>query len=267
MSNTSKNSRANQNAVNMVKHGITYNTEKEDIRYPEYGRGVQEMLQYAKNIEDPFKRQKTVDTIVGMMQMLAPAPANRNMDDYREKLWNHAFAIGNYELEVNPPANIIIRRPEERPKADPVDYPQSPTRFRHYGASIQNLIQKAIEMPDGPKKEGFVEVIASYMKLAYKTWNKEHYVSDDIVKDDLEMLSDGQLSLHEGHSSLDGLAAHAGKIEKIRSTNNKNNRGGRNRKGSGGNLGSNRGGGGGGGSRNRKGGGGGNSGGFRNRKK
>ena len=63
-------------------------------------------------------------------------------------------------------------------------------------------------MPDGPKKEGFVEVIGAYMKLAYKTWNREHYVSDDIVKEDLEILSDGKLALHEGHSSLDVLAAH-----------------------------------------------------------
>lgn len=47
-----------------------------------------------------------------------------------------------------------------------------------------------------------MEVIASYMKLAYKTWNREHYVSDDVVKDDLEILSEGQLELHEGHTRL-----------------------------------------------------------------
>lgn len=82
-------------------------------------------------------------------------------------------------------------------------------RFRHYGASVQKLIEKAIEMPEGPKKEGLVEVIASYMKLAYKTWNKEHYVSDDIVKEDLIHLSNGKLELHEGHSSLDTLSMYA----------------------------------------------------------
>ena len=93
-------------------------------------------------------------------------------------------------------------------------------------------------MPDGPKKEGFVEVIASYMKLAYKTWNREHYVSDDIVKEDLEILSDGQLALHEGHDSLDKLAAGAGKHDKDRRQQNQRGRngkqqqsgGGRNRK-------------------------------------
>jgi hypothetical protein len=146
------------------------------------------------------------------------------MDDYREKLWTHVFEIANYELDVTPPPGIIIRRAEERAKAAPLGYPASATRYRHYGNSIQALIKKAIEMPEGSKKEGFVEVIASYMKLAYKTWNKEHYVSDDIVKEDLENLSDGQLALHEGHDSLDKLAAGAGKHDKDRTRSNNNQR-------------------------------------------
>lgn len=267
----------------LMKHDITYNTEKEDIRYPEYGRSIQEMIQYAKTIQDRYRRQKTVEAIVAMMQIVTPAPVNRNMDDYREKLWNHAFAIGYYELDVTPPPGVTIRKEGEKPPPTPVDYPYSATRFRHYGASIQKLIQKAIEMPEGIKREGFVEVIASYMKLAYKTWNKEHYVSDDIVKDDLEILSDGQLVLHEGHSSLDVLAAHAGKGEKDRPSigTAKGGRRNNNRKGSGnGNISGNIGGGGnnsgrnsGGRNRNRSGGinygggGSGGNGGYRKRKK
>lgn len=233
----------------MNKVDIEYNTEKPLINYPEYGRSIQEMLQYACTIESKPLRQKNVEAIIGLMMQLVPPGANRNLDDYREKLWNHAFAIAGYELDVSAPPGIIIRREEERPKPEPVGYPASATRFRHYGNSIQALIKKAIEMPDGPKKEGFVEVIASYMKLAYKTWNKEHYVSDDIVKDDLEMLSDGQLSLHEGYESLDRLAAGAGRHDKDRfrqqNNNQRNNRGKQNNNGGGRKR--NRGGGGGGG--------------------
>jgi hypothetical protein len=210
-----------------MKVDIEYNTEKSNIAYPEYGRSIQEMLQYACTIESRPQRQKTVEAIVGLMIQLGPS-GSRNMDDYREKLWNHAFAITNYSLDVTPPPGIIIRREEERPKAEPIGYPASATRFRHYGNSIQALIKKAIDMPEGPKKEGFVEVIASYMKLAYKTWNKEHYVSDDIVKDDLEILSDGMLELHEGHDSLDKLAAGAGKHDKDRRFQNQRNRNNKN---------------------------------------
>jgi hypothetical protein len=148
-------------------------------------------------------------------------------------LWSHAFSIGNYELDVTPPPGITIRHEDDKPEAITVEYPPTASRFRHYGNSIQALIKKAIEMPEGTKKEGFVEVIASYMKLAYKTWNKEHYVSDDVVKGDLEMLSDGQLQLHEGHSSLDTLAAHAGKHDKDRGRMNQRNRNTNSKQGSG----------------------------------
>jgi uncharacterized membrane protein YgcG len=129
--------------------------------------------------------------------------------------------------------------------------------MRHYGNSVHALIQKAIEMPEGSKREGFVEVIASYMKLAYKTWNKEHYVSDDIVKEDLEILSNGQLSLHEGYESLDKLAAGAGRLDKEKSSGRQRNRGGggKNNKGGGNHK------------RNRNGGGGSGGGGYNKRRK
>lgn len=192
---------------------ISYNTERDDIRFPEYGRTIQEMLRYAKTLAEPMRRQKTVEAIIRMMELLNPI-GNRNPEDYREKLWNHAFAIAGYDLDVTPPHGITIRREEDKPKAEPVEYPPVTKRMRHYGHNVQTLIAKAIEMPEGVKKEGFVEVIASYMKLAYKTWNREHYVSDDVVKDDLVILSDKQLELHEGHSSLDILAVSASKKDK-----------------------------------------------------
>jgi Domain of unknown function (DUF4290) len=221
----------------MNKLDIEYNTERALIQFPEYGRSIQEMIQHAKTIESAPLRQKTVEAIVGLMITLSPNNPNRNMDDFKEKLWNHVFAIGNYELDVQPPAGIAIIPEAERPKPEPLGYPASSTRMRHYGSSVHALIQKAIELPEGSKREGFVEVIASYMKLAYKTWNKEHYVSDDIVKEDLEILSNGQLVLHEGHDSLDKLAAGAGRHEKERTggRNNNRNRGGNKNNGGGNN--------------------------------
>lgn len=222
---------------------IEYNTERPLIKFPEYGRSIQEMIDYAKTIESAPLRQKTGEAIIGLMITLSPNNPNRNMDDFREKLWNHMLAISNYELDVTPPPGITIVREEERPRPEPLGYPASSNRMRHYGNSVHALIQKAIEMPEGSKREGFVEVIASYMKLAYKTWNKEHYVSDDIVKEDLEILSNGLLELHEGHDSLDKLAAGAGRHEKERNRqrnrngNNKNNGRKRNNRGNGGNGG------------------------------
>jgi hypothetical protein len=198
--------------LRVSKIEMDYNSEKEDIRFPEYGRTIQGMLEHAKALPDLEHRQQTVEAVIVLMQQINPT--NRNFEDYKDKLWNHAFRIANYDLDVRIPAGVIIRKEEDKIRPDAVTYPYTTQRFRHYGHNVQTLIEKAIAMPDGPKKEGFVEVIASYMKLAYRTWNKEHYVSDDVVKVDLEALSQGQLELHEGHSSLDTLAYSASKKDK-----------------------------------------------------
>jgi hypothetical protein len=76
-----------------MKHSIDieYNSTMEPITYPEYGRSIQGLLRHACTIEDDYRRQKTVETIVNMMQLLTPN--TRGIEDYRERLWNHAFAI------------------------------------------------------------------------------------------------------------------------------------------------------------------------------
>jgi Domain of unknown function (DUF4290) len=207
----------------MNRLDIAYNTDRDDVRYPEYGRTIHQLLHHAKSIEERPKRQKTVEAIIQMMAWLAPGNT-RHTEEFRDKLWNHAFVITNYELDVTPPPYVVIRTEADAPVARSLTYPAVAQRFRHYGNNIQTLIAKAIAMEEGPKKEGFVEVIASYMKLAYKTWNREHYVSDDAVKDDLEILSDGQLALHEGHSSLDTLSISASRRDREQQQQNMRNR-------------------------------------------
>lgn len=185
---------------------MEYNSEREDLIIPEYGRHVQNLVDYAKTILDLKERQAFVDKIVELMMQIHPQ--SRNIEDYKDRLWKHVFRIANYELEgVNPPSGVTIPSAEEaQKKPEKIPYPATEAKFRHYGHNIQTLVQKALSMEEGPKRDGLVAVIGSYMKLAYKTWNKEHYVSDDVIKNDLETLSAGKLSLDEDFS-LDNLAA------------------------------------------------------------
>lgn len=200
-------------------HEIEYNSQKERLLYPEYGRNIQAMIEFAKAEPNVEKRQLMVEAIVSLMYQMNPQ--SKNVDDYKEKLWKHVFHIANYNLGgVLPPSGIhptpddVIKRPER------IAYPASGARYRHYGNNVHQLINKALSMEDEAKKEGMVNTIGAYMKLAYRTWNKEHYVSDDIIKGDLESLSGGRLQLDED-VAIDKLAA-ANK----RRSNNDNNRGG-----------------------------------------
>lgn len=178
----------------MRKMEIEYNTSRDELVMPEYGRHVQLMIQQAKTIPDLQRKQAFVEKIVDLMYIMNPQ--SRSVEDYRERLWKHVFRISGYDLDGVVPTHGPIPDPEnDRKKPEPIAYPESEARFRHYGHYIQVLIQKAKEMEDGPVKEGLVASISSYMKLAYKTWNKDYYVSDDIIKGDLVALSDGRLSM------------------------------------------------------------------------
>ena len=181
---------------------MEYNSSRPLLEIPEYGRNVQKLINYARTIDDDGSRQRFVEKVIDLMMQLHPQ--NRNVDDYREKLWAHVFQIGGYDLDVNPPSGVKPDPADAFMKPEQVPYPVMNARFRHYGSHIQTLIDKAVNMEAGPIRQGFVEVIGSYMKLAYRTWNKEHYVSDDIIKEDLMALSDGVLELRD-NANLDNL--------------------------------------------------------------
>ncbi len=198
---------------------MEYNSSREQLIMPEYGRNVQKLVKHAKTIENKEERQAFVERVVNLMHQMNPQ--NKNVLEYREKLWKHVFQIGEYELDVVPPNGEIPEKAVEW-FPDAMDYPEENRKFRHYGVNVQTMIAKAMAMEEGPKKEGFVEVIGSFMKLAYRNWNSDHYVSDENIINDLQAMSDGQLVLKEG-ARLDGLSSH---IKKPKRHSRKNTRGG-----------------------------------------
>jgi hypothetical protein len=196
---------------------MAYNTQLEFLIMPEYGRNVQQLVRYAQTIEKDDYRQAFCEEIVNLIQQLYPQ--SKSIEDYREKLWKHLFQIAKYKLNAKTPSGEIPRPEDARKKPEPIPYPVIDTRYRHYGNNVQVLIRKAIEMEPGPIKQGFVNTIGSYMKLAYRTWNKEHYISDEIIKTDLAHLSGGKLTLEED-SRIDGLS----NASRIRSSSSSSSR-------------------------------------------
>ena len=182
---------------------IEYNSQAEKLIIPEYGRNVQKLIPHVKTIEDDVKRQAFAEQVVSLMYQMNPQ--NKTVMEYRKTLWKHFFMIGGFDMNVKIPDGIDLEAVKESQKPERVEYPVKEKRFRHYGHNVKTLIAKAIAMEEGPIKAGFVDTIASFMKMAYKNWNREHYVSDEIVLSDLEAMSEGKLKVSE-NASLDGLA-------------------------------------------------------------
>ena len=177
---------------------MEYNAEKEKLKIPEYGRNIQNLIFHAKTIEDQKEQQIFVDEIVELMKKMKIG--NKVSPDYKEKIWMHVYKIADYDLKAIPPNGII---PEPKPKdfkPEKLNYPTTEKHFRHYGHFIHSLIDKAIELEPSLKKDQFVALIGAYMKLAYKTWNPEHYVNDKIIMQELYEMSNKQLTFPDGYS-------------------------------------------------------------------
>jgi hypothetical protein len=179
---------------------MTYNTSREDIIIPEYGRNIQLLVEHAKKVEDREERQVFVETIVELIQQLYPQ--SRNIDDYVAKLWSHLFRIADYKLDVTPPCEILSKEDVYK-RPDALPYPGNKIKYRHYGKNIQEMIDKAIKMEDDDIKEDYVQVIGSYMKMSYNAWNQDN-VSDEMIRKNLIEISDGELELAE-NTNIDTL--------------------------------------------------------------
>lgn len=171
---------------------LQYNTQKKKMALPEYGRSVQNMVDHALTITDRAERQRCANTIITIMGNMFPAQ-QRDTDDFKHKLWDHLAIMSDFKLDVDYPFEILAK---ERMQKSPqrVPYEQSHIRFRHYGRLVEQLIEKACDMPEGDEKMNLLAMLCNQMKKDYITWNKDT-IDNAKINQDLMELSHGRLSI------------------------------------------------------------------------
>ncbi len=173
--------------------GYDYNTSRNNLKLPEYGRNIQKMVEYLMSIEDRDLRNKMAYAVISVMGNMNPHL--RDINDFKHKLWDHLFIMSDFKLDIDSP----YKRPEpkvfnEKPRK--VDYKTNEIKYKHYGRTLEMLINEASKFPDGEEKDQLVRIIANHMKKSYLTWNRE-VVSDTEIFKDLKELSGGKLDVGE----------------------------------------------------------------------
>lgn len=171
---------------------LEYNTEREHIKLREYGRNVQNLVKHIKTVEDKEKRNKYATLLVELMKAVNPE-FSKDASEYTQKVWDDLFIVSEFDLDVESPfpipeSTILDRKP------DKVNYQFNRIKYRHYGRSMEMLIENAIALEDPKEKEGAVIAIGTLMKSFYQTWNKDS-IEDEIVLKNLRQLSDNQLDI------------------------------------------------------------------------
>ena len=173
---------------------MDYNTQREKLILPEYGRYIYQMVQDAKKIPDREARTRQVKAIVNAMSLLNPQL--RDMNDYQHKLWDHVYIMADYELDVDapfpPPAlEDFVTKPHA------IDTERDPVKVMHYGRNIQNMVMAIASKEPGEERDTMTLALAAYMRKQYLIWNKDT-VSDQTIFNDIRSLSNGTLTVPEG---------------------------------------------------------------------
>lgn len=216
---------------------MEYNTTRSKLLMSEYGRNVQKMVAYMLTIEDREKRTRYAEMMIELMSTLNPGL--KVMEDYRHKLWDHLHLMSDFKLDVDSPyekptAEEMFRKP------DPLGYPQTKIKVRHFGKNLDALIQNAMAEQDDEKRQSMTQLIGYYMKLAYINWHREP-VHDDMIRNELSVLTDGKLQYEQGGYKVyfDNRQNYSNNNKGGRNNKNRNNKNRNNGNGNG-NYGKNR---------------------------
>ena len=170
---------------------MQYNTARNHLILPEYGRNVQKMVEHASNIKDKSERDKCVKSIIDFMGQTNPQL--RDIKEFTHKLWDHLFIMSQFQLDATSPYPIPeLKKLKERPQKMP--YPKNKIKFPFYGAALENMINYAVKQEDNREKEIMTGMIANHMKKSYLLFNK-HSVSNDTIILHLNQLSNNTLKL------------------------------------------------------------------------
>jgi len=175
----------------MEQMDYDYNTTRKKMTLPEYGRHVQKMADHVLTIEDKEERNRAARTLIGIMGSLNPQL--KEFGDFKHKLWDHLTVLTNFSLDVDAPFDQPDpARFTEKPHT--IEYNQNRIRYKHYGRSMELMVQATAALEPGEEKENLIKLLANHMKKLYLTWNRE-MVDDLQILGDLKELSKGKIDL------------------------------------------------------------------------
>jgi len=173
----------------------------EPIILKEYGRNIQNIVNYILKIEDKEKRSQFAKTLIELMRQINPAM--RDAQDSYHKIWDHLYIMSNFKLDVDSPypkpeTSIFDKKPMR------VAYNTQSLYFKHYGRNIELLISKAIELTDKEEQDAAIIYVGRLMKRFYASWNKEN-IDDAIIVEHLHIMSKNKLRIDVEKVKAEGL--------------------------------------------------------------
>lgn len=166
-----------------------YNSQQEALLMPEYGRMVQRMVENAIQITDRAERQRYASYIVTVMSRAHKAEADR--PGFAHKVWNNLARISRYQLDVDYPVDIVTEE-ECQVHPEPLSYPRTRIKHRHYGSLTEQMLAYLAEHPHSEDADHLSRLTINQMYQSLFTWNRDS-LDEAIVRQDFMSYTKGRL--------------------------------------------------------------------------
>ena len=179
--------------------GLDYNTKRETLLLPEYGREIPRMGDYALGCPTRDKRNACAPTIVRMMGTKVPNATETN--DGVRALWDHLYIMGRGQLDIDWPYDMseavkITQKPQ------PMPIRKNHVKLRHYGHLVEECFDILKTMPNGRERDKLIYLTANQMKRDLAIWGRGT-MDDERVADDLARFTDGCVQLDINNMPLE----------------------------------------------------------------
>ena len=179
--------------------GLDYNTQREQLVLPEYGREIQLMIDHAVALPTKAERQRCAESIISIMDRMFPQ--NHQNADYEHKLWDHLALMSRFQLDIDWPFDIS-KAAQIASKPEPLTYPMNKIAVRHYGHLLFEMFEKLKTMPEGPERDELVRVTANQMKRCLIQWSNGSSDNEKVASD-LARFTDGKIQLDLSNFKFD----------------------------------------------------------------
>lgn len=177
---------------------MEYNIKRKKLSIPEYGRHIQQMIDFCKSIKEVKKRNLHAQYVINLMGNMNPHL--RDIPDFQHKLWDQLYIMSDFDLDVDFPCKLI-KKDEISKKPKRLNYPQERYSHKYYGKNIRKMIEQAAKWNNIQTKDLLLQSIGNQMKKSYINYNKSQ-IDDSIIFLHIEEISKGKIKAKELNFTL-----------------------------------------------------------------
>ena len=157
-----------------------YNSDRQKLQLPEYGRHIQDMVAHLMKIEDRDERNLRAKALIAIMANIQHESADT--PDFERKLWDHLHIMADFQLDIDCPYPVPTRTTIMPPPVR-MEYPQGGIVQKHYGRNVRNVIRSLERLRTQETVDAIVYNLARYMRTKSYEYNQEHPDNAVIIKD------------------------------------------------------------------------------------